>query len=184
MAAGMSEELAAAQAEVMAEAFVMNVDNLVTKDYLEVCLKALGDRLEARLDEHDRRFEAIEARLDGVDARFDRVDARFDRFDARFDEIDARFEKTDARFDAIEGRFDGTDARFISLERQFSDALNEQAGAVDQRLHTMELEFRGLDARFAEIAGNFRVMFWILGAISATTVVPTLHKLFSGTLFS
>ena len=113
MAAGMSEELAAAQAEVMAEAFVMNVDNLVTKDYLEVCLKGLGDRLEARLDEHDRRFEAIDARLDKMDARFDRI-----------------------------------------------------------------------DARFAEMASNFRLMYWILAAISMTTVIPALTKLFSGTLFS
>jgi hypothetical protein len=120
MAAGMSEELAAAQAEVMAEAFVMNVDNLVTKDYLEVCLKGLGDRLEARLDEHDRRFEAIDARFDKIDARLDRMDARFDR----------------------------------------------------------------VDARFAEMASNFRLMYWILAAISMTTVIPALHKLFSGTLLS
>ena len=127
MAAGMSEELAAAQAEVMAEAFVMNVDNLVTKDYLEVCLKGLGDRLEARLDEHDRRFEAI--------------DARFDKIDARLDKMDARLEKMDSRFDRI-------------------------------------------DAHFAEMASNFRLMYWILAAISTTTVIPALHKLFSGTLFS
>ena len=134
MAAGMSEELAAAQAEVMAEAFVMNVDNLVTKDYLEARLQGLEDRLTARLDEHERRFDAIDDRFSQVDARFDRIDARFDK--------------------------------------------------IDQILRQNELEFRGLDARFAEIAGNFRLMFWILAAISATTVVPALHKLFSGTLFS
>ena len=127
MAAGMSEELAAAQAEVMAEAFVMNVDNLVTKDYLEVCLKGLGGRLEARLDEHDRRFEAI-------DARFDRHDARFEGIDARFDKVDAQLEK--------------------------------------------------MDVRLSELSSNFRLMYWILAAISMTTVIPALHKLFSGTLFS
>ncbi len=140
MAAGMSEELAAAQAEVMAEAFVMNIDNLVTKDYLEVSLKAMEDRLTARLDDHERRFDAI---------------------DMRFDQVDARFNQIDTRLDAIEGRF-----------RQ-----------IDDRFHNNEMEFRGLDARFAEIAGNFRLMFWILAAISTTTVIPALHKLFSGAMF-
>ena len=112
MAAGMSEELAAAQAEVMAEAFVMNVDNLITRDYLQVCLKSLEDRLVARLDGHDRRFEAI-------DARFDRIDARFDQ----------------------------------------------------------------MEAQIAAITSNFRLMFWLLAAIAATTVVPALQQLFAGTLF-
>ncbi len=147
MAAGMSEELAAAQAEVMAEAFVMNVDNLVTKDYLEVSLKALEDRLAARLDDHESRFDLIDSRFDQVDQRFNKVDARFDRIDARFDAIDRQFNR------------------------------------IDDRFHNNEMEFRGLDARFAEIAGNFRLMFWILAAISATTVIPALHKLFSGAMF-
>ena len=44
--AGVPEEQAEAQAEIMAEAFVFNIESLVTKDYL------------------DTRFNEFEARLD------------------------------------------------------------------------------------------------------------------------
>ena len=45
-AAGVPEEQAEVQAEIMAEAFVFNMDALVTKDYLDARLK----ELEARFD--------------------------------------------------------------------------------------------------------------------------------------
>ena len=67
MAAGVPEQRAEAQAEMMAEAFLINTDALVTKDYL------------------DARFAEQEARLD---ARFTEQDARLD---VRFAEIDHKF---------------------------------------------------------------------------------------------
>ena len=76
VAAGVPEEQAEVQAELMAEAFVYNVDSLVTRDYLDA-------RLEARFTEQDAR----------IDARFARQDAR----------IDERFAGTDLRFEHIQG---------------------------------------------------------------------------------
>lgn len=96
--AGMPVKQAEAQAEVMAEAFVFNVDALVTKDYLDACL----------------------------DARFAEQDAR----------IDARFASQDARFAQV-------------------------------------------DVRFAEIDGKFRLVYWMLAVIMASTTIPALHSLFS-----
>jgi hypothetical protein len=58
--AGMPPRQAEAQAEIMAEAFVFNLDNLVTTDYLEVCL--------------DSRFAAQDAR---IEVRFAQIDGKF-----------------------------------------------------------------------------------------------------------
>jgi hypothetical protein len=84
--AGVPERQAEVQAETMAEAFLFNVESLVTKDYLDT-----------RLAEFEARFEA----------RLDR------RMDERFREQDGRFEK---RFVAIENQLASLDRRLTALE--------------------------------------------------------------------
>ena len=103
MAAGEPEKQAETQAELMAEAFVYNMDALVTKDYL--------------------------------DARFAEQEAR----------IDARFAQQEARFDA---RFSQQEARF--------------------------------DVSFSEIKGQFKLVYWMLAVVIASTVIPQLNALFAG----
>jgi uncharacterized coiled-coil protein SlyX len=84
---GVPEAQAEAQAELMAEAFVFNMDALVTKDYLEQCLdarfavqdahldridqfiveqKACNQRLEDHLRGHEQRFNHIDVALVGI----------------------------------------------------------------------------------------------------------------------
>lgn len=105
---GVPEAQAETQAELMAEAFVYNMDSLVTNDYLDA-----------------------------------RLDARFSAQDAR---IDARFSKLEA-------------------------GLQERFTAIDQR-------FASIDVQFAEIKGEFRLVYWMLAIIIASTVTPYLQKLF------
>lgn len=57
---GVPEAQAEAQAELMAEAFLFNMDSLVTKNYLEECLDARFAAQDLRLE---KRFAAIEADL-------------------------------------------------------------------------------------------------------------------------
>jgi hypothetical protein len=76
--AGVPTRQAEAQAELMAEAFVFNVDSLVTRDYLDA-------RLDARFAEQDVK----------IDARFAEQDSKLD---ARFAEIDVKFTKIDGNF--------------------------------------------------------------------------------------
>ena len=64
---GVPEAQAEAQAELMAEAFVFNMDALVTKDYLEQCLDARFAAQDARLD---KKFAAQDARLADHDLQF------------------------------------------------------------------------------------------------------------------
>jgi hypothetical protein len=63
VAAGVPEQQAEVQAELMAEAFVYNMDSLVTRDYLDA-------RLEARFMEQDAR---IDTRFADVDVRFEHI---------------------------------------------------------------------------------------------------------------
>ena len=68
---GVPEAQAEAQAELMAEAFVFNMDALVTKDYLEQCLDArfaaqdarLMVKIEPRLVNHDLQLADIRGEL-------------------------------------------------------------------------------------------------------------------------
>ena len=82
---GVPEAQAEAQAEVMAEAFVFNMDALVTKDYLEQCLDARFGRLDTRFGRLDARFGRQQA---GIDQKLSTLEARFEK---RFVDHDLQF---------------------------------------------------------------------------------------------
>ena len=57
--AGMPPRQAEAQAEIMAEAFVFNLDALVTKDYLDARFEAQDARIEVRFTQIDGKFHVM-----------------------------------------------------------------------------------------------------------------------------
>lgn len=64
--AGMTPELAEVQAEVLAEAFMVHLEDLVTKDYFRSHLSAELSYLEARVEARmDTRFAEMKADFDG-----------------------------------------------------------------------------------------------------------------------
>ena len=87
VAAGVPREQAEAQADAMQEAFVHNIDALVTRDYLDTRFTEFETRVEANMD---RRFTAMES---NVDKRFTEVDKRFDGLELRFERIDSKFSR-------------------------------------------------------------------------------------------
>ena len=105
VAAGVPREQAEAQADAMQEAFVHNVDALVTRDYLDTRFTEFETRVEANMDrrftEVDKRFTAMEIKVDkrftameiNVDKRFTEVDKRFDGLELRFERIDSKFSR-------------------------------------------------------------------------------------------
>ncbi|TXS90866.1 hypothetical protein FV139_18030 [Parahaliea maris] len=99
IAAGIPEQQADVLAELMAQAFVHNVDQLVTKDYLDARFDAFEQRVERRIDE---RLTELETRLE---KRFAQIDSRFAEMDKRFAEIDRRFAAFDQKFAEIDGKF-------------------------------------------------------------------------------
>jgi chaperonin cofactor prefoldin len=44
-------------------------------------------RIEAVLEQHEKRFESIEKRFDNIDKRFESIDKRFESIDKRFEEL-------------------------------------------------------------------------------------------------
>ena len=78
--AGVPDKQAEAQAEVLGEAFLYNLDEIVTRDYLD-----------ARLAPINARLDGIDARLDGIDTRLDAIDARLNQMAHGFTEIDGKF---------------------------------------------------------------------------------------------
>jgi len=67
VAGGTPREQAEAQAEAMKEAFVHNVDALVTRDYLDARFTEFETRVEAKID---KRFA-------GVDLQFEHMNGKF-----------------------------------------------------------------------------------------------------------
>ena len=78
----------------MKEAFVHNVDALVTRDYLDTRFTEFETRVEANMDrrftEVDKRFTAMEIK---VEKQFVEVDKRFDGLELRFERIDSKFSR-------------------------------------------------------------------------------------------
>ena len=117
---GVPEAQAEAQAELMAEAFVFNMDALVTKDYLEQCLDARFAAQDARL------MVKIDARFDAQYKRFDaRFEAQHAKFEDRFALQDKRFAEQDHRFDTQDGRFERIEAHLNNHALQFEEIRGE-----------------------------------------------------------
>ncbi|MEQ9530382.1 MAG: hypothetical protein RLN59_00580 [Haliea sp.] len=65
--AGVPESQAEVQAELMAEAFGFYADNIVTKEYLDIALRAAFAEQDATFE---KRFAAIDQRFASIDQRF------------------------------------------------------------------------------------------------------------------
>ncbi len=91
--AGVPLEQAEVQAEVLTEAFMVNLESLVTKEYLESRLTAKFAEQDARID---TRFAEQDAR---IATRFAKQDARIDtRFAEQKAFMDSAFAHIDSRF--------------------------------------------------------------------------------------
>ena len=84
---GVPEPQADTQAELMAEAFGFYVDNLVTKEHIDLALDKQVSQIDARFAEQDAR----------IDARFAEQDVRINALSAN---VAQRFAEQDARIDA------------------------------------------------------------------------------------
>jgi chromosome segregation ATPase len=69
---------------------------------VEGTMEALNAVVIPRLDEHDKRFEAIDKRFDQIEAHLAEHDRRFDALDRRLDNIEHRLTKLEGRVEALE----------------------------------------------------------------------------------
>ncbi len=104
-AAGVPAQQAEVQAEVLTEAFNVNLDALVTKDFLAA-------RFAEQNAAIDTRFSKLQA---SMDARFAQQDASIDtRFSKLQASIDARFARQDAKIDSNHRVFVWTQAIILA----------------------------------------------------------------------
>ena len=92
--AGVPEKQAEAQAEVMAETFVYNMDSLVTTDYLDARFAEQDARIDARLIEQDAR---LDAQIGSLEARINK------RFTEQSEAFAIRFTAMDINFTELKG---------------------------------------------------------------------------------
>jgi len=88
------EKQAEAQAEVMAETFVYNMDSLVTTDYLDARFAEQDARIDARLIEQDAR---LDAQIGSLEARINK------RFTEQSEAFAIRFTAMDIKFTELKG---------------------------------------------------------------------------------
>ena len=78
-AAGMKLELAEVQAEVLTEAFNVNLESLVTKGFLDARFAEQGARIDIRFAEQDARFDTRFAEQGArIDTRFAQLEGKID----------------------------------------------------------------------------------------------------------
>jgi hypothetical protein len=134
-------------------------------------LAALGDRLDARLDAWEKRWEdrfgASEKRWD------DRFGASEERWDGRFGASEKYW---DARFRALEQRWD---ARFRALEQRWDARHEAMLHRIEASEHRLLATFRG-EVNTA-ITGQTRlIIFALVGGITANTSLVLAAARFGG----
>jgi hypothetical protein len=169
---GVPEAQAEAQAELMAEAFVYNMDAMVTRDYLEQCLDARFASQDARID---KKFADQDARIDKKLATVGRLlDERFATQDKRFASQDARFVAQDRRFEDQDRRFEDQDRRFARIDEFIADQKVCNRG-VGEHLRGHDQRFNNIDLTLVRIGGELKLQRWMLALIVVTTVIPVLQ---------
>jgi len=149
--AGMPLALAEVQAEVFNEAFAVNLESLVTKEFLE-------SKLDARFSE--QKFS--------IDARFAEQQSYVDaRFSEQQSYVDARFAEQQSY----------VDARFAEQQSQFEARFAEQKAYIDSRVAELLSHIDTGDAKLAErVDANFRLQNWMLGFIVLVLILPYLER--------
>jgi len=54
------------------------------------------EKIDEKLEEHDRRFEKIESKLEEHDRRFEKIESKLEEHDERFESIEKKMEKLDS----------------------------------------------------------------------------------------
>src|ERR1051325_7133481 len=130
--------------------------------------KSFEERVFARFDGVDERFERIEGRLVNVEITISKLEARqYDtkpiweqvlaavvEINARLDKMDLRFDGIDARLDKMDLRFDGTDARLDKMDLRF----DQQDTVLDNGFRSVERKMDVLNKYFLETRADQRYL--------------------------
>lgn len=80
-------------------------------------------RIEAKIDNLDKRVVRLEAKVDNLDKRVTRLETKVDNLDKKFDDLDKRVVRLETKVDNLDKKFDDLDARVDNLGNQLDGLL-------------------------------------------------------------
>ena len=80
-------------------------------------------RLEAKVDDLDKRVIRIEAKIDNLDKRVTRLETKVDNLDKKFDDLDKRVVRLETKVDNLDKKFDDLDGRVDNLGNRLDGLL-------------------------------------------------------------
>jgi len=148
----------------------------VAFDTLKVARRLIDAEMPAR--QAEMMAEAVVFNVDSLVTK-DHLDARLEPLEARingkFDSLEARI---DGKIDSLEAKFEGA---LGSLEAKFDGKLDALGAQVDGKLEALGARIDGnLKALEANFDGKFRLLYWMMAVVIASTTVPGLYSLLSG----
>jgi len=124
--------------------------DVVTREYLDLTIRAQDARLDARFTQIDARFTQIDARFTQIDAHIAQIDAHIAQIDAHIAQIDGRF---DTSATAVDGRFERLEQRIDALRDEVLAAVRgELIAALSQQTRQMILAMIGTVLSLAALA--------------------------------
>jgi len=110
---------------------------------------------DAKLKEHDKRFDTMDGKFKQHDERFDKIDTKFKQHDERFDRIDTKFKQHDERFDKIDTKFKQHDEKFDQIIVGIIPEI-EKRNTHSIKLKNHERRIRHLEAAWNSLVANNR----------------------------
>ncbi len=143
--------------------------------------RSFQDRVFARFDTIDERFERVEGGLGSVEIRIGKLEDRqydtkpiweqalaaiaetntvmlagFDEFRRQLESINARFDSADNRLDSMAARFDSMDAKFEALSDKVEAGSNTLRTDLENGLRGVERKIDVLNKNILELQADQR----------------------------
>ncbi len=96
--------------------------------------------------------ERVFARFDAFDARFDRLEARMDRFESRLDSLETKVDGLGSRLSSLENKVEVIDGRLATLEEKVDSRLRETMPIWEGVLARLD----GIESELARMNRQFR----------------------------
>lgn len=105
-------------------------------------------------------LEKILAKVEKIDSKFDKVDQRLERMDSKFDKVDQKLERMDSRFDKVDQRFELIDSSFEQVNKDISHIKSQQKEntailrALEHANEVNKAELDKLNINVAKLSGK------------------------------
>ncbi len=127
-----------------------NTQNLDGARSFEERVFARFDAMDGRFDNLDTRLASVEGKVDALDGRLTSVEKKVDAFDGRLteleDKVDTRLRETRPIWEAVLARLDGIDGELKSINRRMK-VLNDyhlrlrgDVDDIEERVERLESE--------------------------------------------